>query len=75
VQPDPQADGQAALSGLGRSRVDLLDVITRADGWAVGSLSFPHPIIGPLDFYQWVLFVGQHEVRHTCLIRKALTTI
>lgn len=73
VQPDPQADGRAALVGLGRSRADLVEVITQADGWAVGSLGFPHPIIGPLDFYQWVLFVGQHEVRHTCLIQQALT--
>jgi hypothetical protein len=74
VQPAPQADGQTALVGLGRSRADLLDVMAQADGWAVGSISFPHPIIGPLDFYQWVLFVAQHEVRHTCLIQKALTT-
>jgi hypothetical protein len=74
VQPAPEADGQAALVGLGRSRADLLHVMAQADGWAVGSLSFPHPIIGPLDFYQWVLFVAQHEVRHTCLIKKALTT-
>ncbi len=74
VQPNSQADGHAALVGLGRSRADLIEVMTQADGWAVGSLSFPHPIIGPLNFYQWVLFVGQHEVRHTCLIQKALTT-
>jgi hypothetical protein len=73
VYPAPQADGQAAILGLSRSRADLVDVMTQADGWAVGSLSFPHPFIGPLDFYQWVLFVGQHEVRHTCLIQKALT--
>jgi hypothetical protein len=74
VQPGPQADGQAAIVGLSRSRTDLLEVVAQADGWAVGSLSFPHPLIGPLDFYQWVLFVAQHEVRHTCLIQKALTT-
>jgi predicted trehalose synthase len=73
VQPDPHADGHAALVGLAQSRAQLIEVITRADGWAVGSLSFPHPLIGPLDFYQWVLFVGQHEVRHTCLIQKALS--
>jgi hypothetical protein len=74
VQPNPQADGQAALAGLGQSRAALIEVMAQADGWAVGSLRFPHPLIGPLDFYQWVLFVGQHEVRHTCLIQKALTT-
>jgi hypothetical protein len=74
VQPDPHADGRAALLGLGESRADLTEVIRQADGWAVGSLCFPHPILGLLDFYQWVLFIGQHEVRHTRLIQKALTT-
>lgn len=72
VQPGPQADGRAALVGLRQSRAELIEVMGQADGWAVGSLAFPHPLIGPLDFYQWVLFVGQHEVRHTCLIQKAL---
>jgi DinB superfamily len=73
VQPQPGADGQVALSGLRQSRADLIEVMTQADGWAVGSLSFPHPILGSLNFYQWVLFVAQHEVRHTRLIQKALT--
>jgi hypothetical protein len=72
VQPAPRADGRAALLALGQSRRELLDVMGQADGWAVGQLNFPHPILGPLNFYQWLLFVGQHEARHTRLIQKAL---
>jgi hypothetical protein len=73
VQPEPGADGQTALAGLSQSRANLIAVIAQADGRAVSSLSFPHPILGSLNFYQWVLFVAQHEVRHTRLIQKALT--
>jgi DinB superfamily len=73
VQPAPLADGRAALLGLTQSRRDLVEVMGQADGWAVGSLHFPHPTLGSLNFYQWLLFVGQHEIRHTCLIQKTLT--
>ena len=47
-------DSRAALHAL-RPRVE------RADGRA---LRFPHPAWGPLDLYQWLLFVGAHEDRH-----------
>jgi uncharacterized damage-inducible protein DinB len=26
--------------------------------------TFPHPIIGPCDCYQWLLFIGAHSERH-----------
>jgi hypothetical protein len=48
------AESRAALHAL-RPRVE------RADGRA---LRFPHPAWGPLDLYQWLLFVGAHEDRH-----------
>jgi hypothetical protein len=51
-------DSRAALHAL-RPRVE------RADGRA---LRFPHPAWGPLDLYQWLLFVGAHEDRHLAQI-------
>jgi hypothetical protein len=51
-------DSRAALQAL-RPRVD------RADGRA---LRFPHPAWGPLDLYQWLLFIGAHEDRHLAQI-------
>jgi hypothetical protein len=26
--------------------------------------TFPHPILGPFDCYQWLLFIGAHGERH-----------
>jgi len=30
----------------------------------------PHPLLGRLSFYQWLLFLAQHEERHTIQIRE-----
>jgi hypothetical protein len=30
---------------------------------------YPHPLVGMLNLYQWILFVGQHEGRHSEQIR------
>jgi hypothetical protein len=29
-----------------------------------------HPVLGPIDLYQWILFVAVHEARHTAQIRE-----
>ncbi|HEX8117728.1 MAG TPA: DinB family protein [Pyrinomonadaceae bacterium] len=58
-------DSRAALHAL-RPRID------RADGRA---LRFPHPAWGPLDLYQWLLFVGAHEDRHLAQIEALKQTM
>ncbi|MET0625471.1 MAG: DinB family protein [Pyrinomonadaceae bacterium] len=58
-------DSRAALHGL-RPRVE------RADGRA---LNFPHPAWGPLNLYQWLLFVGAHESRHLAQIEAVKETM
>ena len=30
----------------------------------------PHPVLGPINIYQWALFVGSHEARHALQIRE-----
>ncbi|MEA2712972.1 MAG: hypothetical protein QOK27_933, partial [Gemmatimonadales bacterium] len=37
---------------------------------ALGGLTFSHPLLGSLDLYQWILFVGQHEARHAAQIAE-----
>jgi uncharacterized damage-inducible protein DinB len=55
---DALRDSRAALHAL-RPRIE------RADGHA---LRFPHPSWGPLNLYQWLLFVAAHESRHLAQI-------
>lgn len=63
------ADGWRALEA---SRERLLALLAAADGYAVGSITAPHPLLGEFDFYQWVAFVGFHELRHAAQIREAV---
>jgi hypothetical protein len=58
-------DSRAALRDL-RARVERVDG-TRA--------RFPHPVWGPLDLYQWLLFVGAHEQRHLAQIEALKETM
>lgn len=75
VAPDPvapRAEYTAAqgLAALALSREALLAAIRSGDGLALGGLTFPHPLFGSLDMYQWILFVGQHEARHAAQIAE-----
>jgi uncharacterized damage-inducible protein DinB len=50
---------------LRQSRADLHAALQSGDGLALGEVTATHPALGVINVYQWVLFVGQHEARHT----------
>jgi len=56
---------------LTRSRIELLDLARQLHGRDLRGNTFPHPSLGPLDAYQWLLFVAQHEARHAAQLREA----
>lgn len=58
-------DSRAALCSF-RPRVERLDGVL---------LSFPHPVWGPINLYQWLLFVGAHEQRHLAQIEALKETM
>ena len=70
VQPRPDADAEAALVALARSRTELRAQLAAADGLALGEVTATHASLGELNLYQWVLFVGQHERRHARQVRE-----
>jgi DinB family protein len=74
--PRPGLQYDAALSGLDQAGDAFRAVVRRADGLAVGGITLRHPAFGPLNFYQWIVFVAAHETRHAAQIdeiREALT--
>lgn len=75
VQPARDVTAAAAFAGLTEVRQRLRAALVALDGWAIGTLSHPHPILGPLDFHQWVLFVAQHEARHTRQVREIAASL
>lgn len=54
----------AALDALAKSRAEFKRAIADADGLALGEVRHQHVVLGEIDLYQWILFVGQHEQRH-----------
>lgn len=57
----PLSDSLASLSdSLARIHA-LRPRVERAD---CAEQRFPHPIFGPLNLYQWLLFTAAHEERH-----------
>jgi hypothetical protein len=64
VQPEANCDFNDALRALEASRARLLEAIDKADGLALGSVSAPHPRLGPLTMYEWPLMIARHEARH-----------
>jgi hypothetical protein len=60
----------AALDAIAKSRAEFKRAIADADGLALGEVRHPHVVLGEIDLYQWILFVGQHERRHLAQLEE-----
>lgn len=65
VRPRSEHDATAAWSALEQSRTALRAALVANDGMALGEVTQEHPVMGVINLYQWVIFVGAHEARHT----------
>ncbi len=65
VVPRAEARAPEVHDALRRSRLDLHAAIREGDGLALADVMATHPALGVINLYQWILFVGQHEARHT----------
>jgi hypothetical protein len=69
-RPPGDVDAESAWAALERSRAILRAAIVAGDGLALGEVRQPHPVLGPINLYQWALFEGSHEARHTGQVRE-----
>jgi hypothetical protein len=69
--PSGKVGADDAWRELQAIRSALRATILAADGLALSELVLPHPRLGPLNVYQWLVFVGAHEGRHTAQVREA----
>jgi uncharacterized damage-inducible protein DinB len=58
-------DWKSAWSRLEETRRSFLEVFLSADGLALGDVAYVHPRLGSLNLYQWGVWMGAHEGRHT----------
>jgi hypothetical protein len=64
LQPTGTIPPDASWAALERSRISLFALLDGAEHRDLSQVSRPHPVLGPLDGYQWIAAVGSHEVRH-----------
>lgn len=70
IRPQAGCDTASVWAALQQSRASLSAAILEGDGFALGNVVHPHPVLGPINLYQWLVFVGSHEARHTAQIRE-----
>ncbi len=69
--PEPTPDFERNWQSLQAVRRRTLAAYATVDGRDLTRISFPHPFLGPLNAYEWMLLIGQHESRHLAQLREA----
>lgn len=70
--PSGKAQPSDLLAQLRRSREELHNLSPRIEAIDLSNVTYSHPAFGPLNFYQWLAFIGVHEERHLRQIESAL---
>jgi uncharacterized damage-inducible protein DinB len=70
IRPKAEVDAASAWSKLLETREALRTALLSGDGLKLAEITHPHPVLGELNFYQWIVFVASHEARHTAQIRE-----
>ena len=64
VAPRDRPDSASAEAELAAAHGRLRAAVHASDGIDLTQLTAPHPLLGELNLYQWLAFVGAHESRH-----------
>jgi hypothetical protein len=75
VEPKSVLALPEAVAALACSRESLRDAMAAADGWALETVVAPHPRLGTIDMYQWLLFLGHHERRHLAQLERTIAAV
>jgi hypothetical protein len=73
--PDARLGAEKAWATLLERRREVREMLLAADGLALSDVAAPHARLGPLNVYQWLVFLGAHEGRHTAQIREAVAAL
>jgi uncharacterized damage-inducible protein DinB len=68
--PERGQSRDALFAKLNASRSALLAQIDAAEGLDLSAKALPHPMLGDLDLYQWLVFIARHEDRHRLQIAR-----
>lgn len=74
LRPSAVPDLAVVWDSLQAVRLRTLGAFATVDGRALARVSAPHPFFGPLNGYEWFVFVGRHEARHIGQLRRHLSS-
>lgn len=72
IAPEGAASLSESLNQLSQSRAALLEMRPRIKAVDCSKVGYPHPAFGQFNLYQWVAFIGIHELRHLAQIENLL---
>ncbi|MBV6520239.1 MAG: hypothetical protein MNPFHGCM_00344 [Gemmatimonadaceae bacterium] len=75
VRPGQGLSPAEVLGGLENSRAALHRLVAIAREFDVSTVMAEHPVLGELNLYQWIHFLGAHERRHLAQIARSVATI
>jgi uncharacterized damage-inducible protein DinB len=70
LRPQATGDASSVSAALEQTRAGLREAVLSGDGLALSEITQEHPVLGLINLYQWLIFVGSHEARHTAQIRE-----
>lgn len=74
AQPSGKVSLADALLKMRQAREELHGLVPRIEAIDLSAVAYPHPAFGPLNFYQWLAFIGIHDERHLGQIEKVLSS-
>lgn len=72
IHPQGEQSLADSLAKLKEDRGVLADLRTKLEKIDASAPTFPHPALGDLNIYQWIIMLGFHERRHLAQIERIL---
>lgn len=70
VRPHEHAPAEQSLERLEASQKRFVETAERLGQYDLTLLKYPHPLLGELNMYQWLVIAGGHERRHANQINR-----
>ena len=74
VRPQGGARIDDSLAKMGVTLAGLMEIQSRLEAVDLSEQMFPHPFLGPINAYQWLVLLGEHEDRHRGQIDRLKAT-
>jgi uncharacterized damage-inducible protein DinB len=75
VRPQGGARIEDSLAKMRTSLDGLAEIRSRLEAVDLSEQMFPHAFLGPINAYQWMVLLGEHEDRHRGQIERLKATV